>query len=116
MYLKLVSKFFAGFEPVMSACKAFLLCFLCAPVKDDSPKSLDFFRWGMKSAFYDWSRAQGCQMPYFQTKNPKLVHFEGLGMEDVFYMAIWFILRLIVIFYGYLVHFIVRYLVYFFPF
>jgi hypothetical protein len=50
---------------------------------------------------------QGCQMVYFQAKNPNLGQFlEGLGLENVdTFMAIWNILRTFGTFHDHLVHF-----------
>jgi hypothetical protein len=48
---------------------------------------------------------QGCQMVYFQTKNPDLGKFRGaLGWKMlVHFMPIWNIFRLFCILYGHLV-------------
>jgi hypothetical protein len=54
------------------------------------------------------SRDQGCQMVYFQTKNPNLSPFwRALDWKIwIYFMAIWNILRTSWIFYDHLVHFV----------
>jgi hypothetical protein len=63
-------------------------------------------------AFVDFCREiafteQGCQMVYFQTKNPNLGHFCRVLQWKmlVYFMDIWSILRTIGLFYGHLVYF-----------
>jgi hypothetical protein len=52
--------------------------------------------------------AHGCQMDYFQTKNPNLGKFwRDLGWKIlIYFMAIWNILRTFGIYYDHLVHFV----------
>jgi hypothetical protein len=59
---------------------------------------------------------QGCQMVYFQTKNPNLGTFlEGLRNENVgkFYIAFWNVGQPLGISYGNLVHLVVNWYIFF---
>jgi hypothetical protein len=51
---------------------------------------------------------QGCQMVYFQTKNPNLGKFLSAldGKMLIYFEAIWNILQTFGIFYGHLLHFV----------
>jgi hypothetical protein len=57
---------------------------------------------------------QGCQMVYFQTKNPNLGKFWRAMLCKIFvyFMDIWHILRSIGVFYDHLVHFVVIWYIY----
>jgi hypothetical protein len=54
------------------------------------------------------AKEQGCQMVYYQTKNPNLTNFwRALDWKLLLYfMAIWNILRTFGIFYDHFVHFV----------
>jgi hypothetical protein len=62
-----------------------------------------------KMPFQHYGRNQGCQMVYFQTKNPNLGKFWRVLQWKmlVYFFTIWSILRPIGIFYGHLVYFVV---------
>jgi hypothetical protein len=79
----------------------------------------DVFRADLNSKFYStgpsWAAPfKGCQMAYFQTKNPNLGRFwRVLQWKMVYFTVIWSILRPLGIFSGYLFGIIYDYLVYF---
>jgi hypothetical protein len=75
----------------------------------------NFIKWKLKyvappeQSMYKWHVHQGCQISYFQTKNPNLGKFWSVLQWQmlVYFMAIWSTLQLYGIFCGRLVYWIV---------
>jgi hypothetical protein len=63
---------------------------------------IGFFEVGSISNFLVMDEQQGCQMVYFQTKNPNLRNFWMVLQWSMlaYFMAIWYILQLFGIFYS----------------
>jgi hypothetical protein len=85
------------------------LCWLCLTWRAIKPSANSFrLRRPIKACLPSSGFLRGCQMVYFQTKNPNLGKFwRALEWKMLkYFMTIWNILRTFGIFYDHLVHFV----------